>query len=78
MLVSDVKKVGILVFKVDYVLFELLWCYVCGGLLCEIIKVIFNYEILCEVVENFGILFEVVFVMKDNKCEVYVEIDELM
>ena len=77
-LVSDVKKVGILVSKVDHALLELLWRHARGGLPCEIPKVISNHETLREAVENFGIPFEVVPVTKDNKREAYAEIDELM
>ena len=77
-LVSDVKKVGILVSKVDHALLELLWRHARGGLSCEITKVISNHETLREAVENFGIPFEVVPVTKDNKREAYAEIDELM
>ena len=54
-LVSDVKKVGILVSKVDHALLELLWRHARGGLSCEITKVISNHETLREAVENFGI-----------------------
>jgi formyltetrahydrofolate deformylase len=77
-LVSDVKKVGILVSKVDHALLELLWRHARGGLACEITKVVSNHETLRESVENFGIPFEVVPVNKDNKREAYAQIDELM
>lgn len=77
-LVSDRKKVGILVSKVDHALLELLWRHARGGLDCEITKVISNHEDLRESVENFGIPFEVVPVNKDNKVEAYSKIDELM
>ena len=77
-LVSDVKKVGILVSKVDHALLELLWRHARGGLACEITKVVSNHETLREAVENFGIPFEVVPVNKDNKREAYEEIDRLM
>lgn len=77
-LVSDVKKVGILVSKVDHALLELLWRHARGGLTCEITKVVSNHETLRESVENFGIPFEVVPVTKDNKREAYAKIDELM
>jgi formyltetrahydrofolate deformylase len=77
-LVSDVKKVGILVSKVDHALLELLWRHARGGLACEITKVVSNHETLRESVENFGIPFEVVPVTKDNKREAYAQIDELM
>ena len=77
-LVSDVKKVGILVSKVDHALLELLWRHARGGLTCEITKLVSNHETLREAVENFGIPFEVVPVTKDNKPEAYAEIDQLM
>ncbi|MHA3059303.1 MULTISPECIES: formyltetrahydrofolate deformylase [unclassified Acinetobacter] len=77
-LVSDVKKVGILVSKVDHALLELLWRHARGSLSCEITQVISNHEDLREAVENFGIPFTVVKVSKDNKAEAYAQIDELM
>ena len=77
-LVSDVKKVGILVSKVDHALLELLWRHSRGGLPCEITKVVSNHDTLREAVENFGIPFEVVPVNKENKREAYAKIDELM
>ncbi|MHA3892714.1 formyltetrahydrofolate deformylase [Acinetobacter sp. GXMZU3951] len=76
--VSDVKKVGILVSKVDHALLELLWRHARGGLSCEITKVVSNHPDLREAVENFGIPFEVVPVNKENKREAYAKIDELM
>ncbi|MGN0935486.1 formyltetrahydrofolate deformylase, partial [Acinetobacter amyesii] len=77
-LVSDVKKVGILVSKVDHALLELLWRHARGGLPCEITKVVSNHDALRESVENFGIPFEVVPVNKENKREAYEQIDQLM
>ena len=77
-LVSDVKKVGILVSKVDHALLELLWRHSRGGLPCEITTVVSNHEDLRESVENFGIPFIVVPVHKDNKAEAYAKIDEIM
>ncbi|MGE8559501.1 MAG: formyltetrahydrofolate deformylase [Acinetobacter sp.] len=77
-LVSDVKKVGILVSKVDHALLELLWRHARGGLPCEITTVVSNHEDLRESVENFGIPFVVVPVTKDNKAEAYAKIDEIM
>ncbi|MFU8925993.1 formyltetrahydrofolate deformylase [Acinetobacter puyangensis] len=76
--VSDVKKVGILVSKVDHALLELLWRHARGSLPCEITQVISNHEDLRESVENFGIPFTVIPVNKDNKAEAYAQIDELM
>jgi len=77
-LVSDVKKIGILVSKVDHALLELLWRHSRGGLPCEITKVVSNHEDLREAVQNFGIPFEVVPVNKENKREAYAHIDEIM
>ncbi|WP_111859280.1 formyltetrahydrofolate deformylase [Acinetobacter sp. CFCC 10889] len=77
-LVSDVKKVGILVSKVDHALLELLWRHARGGLPCEITQVVSNHPDLKEAVENFGIPFHVVPVNKENKREAYAQIDELM
>ena len=77
-LVSDVKKVGVLVSKVDHALLELLWRHARGGLPCEITTVVSNHEDLRESVENFGIPFVVVPVNKDNKEEAYAKIDEIM
>ncbi|MEB3767155.1 formyltetrahydrofolate deformylase [Acinetobacter sp. MD2] len=76
--VGDVKKVGILVSKVDHALLELLWRHARGGLACEITHVISNHEDLRESVENFGIPFTVIKVSKDNKAEAYAQIHELM
>lgn len=77
-LVSDVKKVGILVSKVDHALLELLWRHSRGGLPCEITTVVSNHEHLRESVENFGIPFVVVPVTKDNKEEAYAKINEIV
>ena len=77
-LVSDVKKVGVLVSKVDHALLEVLWRHARGGLPCEITTVVSNHEDLRESVENFGIPFVVVPVNKDNKEEAYAKIDEIM
>ena len=77
-LVSDVKKVGVLVSKVDHALLELLWRHARGGLPCEITTVVSNHEDLRESVENFGIPFVVVPVNKENKEEAYAKIDEIM
>ncbi|KAF5274749.1 hypothetical protein FQR65_LT16897 [Abscondita terminalis] len=62
-LVSDIKKVGILVSKVDHALLELLWRHSRGGLHCEITQVVSNHEDLLN---------------KENKREAYAQIDELM
>ena len=76
--VSEVKKVGILVSKVDHALLELLWRHSRGSLPCEITQVISNHETLRDKVERFGIPFHVVPVDKDNKVEAYAKIDEMM
>ncbi|SSS05961.1 formyltetrahydrofolate hydrolase [Acinetobacter baumannii] len=76
--VNDVKKVGILVSKVDHALLELLWRHARGSLPCEITHVISNHEDLREAVENFGIPFTVIKVTKDNKAEAYAQIHEMM
>lgn len=71
------KKVGILVSKVDH---ALPGCYgvIRGSLPCEITQVISNHEDLREAVENFGIPFTVVKITKDNKTRAYAQIDELV
>lgn len=76
--VREVKKVGILVSKVDHALLELLWRHARGSLPCEITHVISNHEDLRESVENFGIPFTVIPVNKDNKAEAYAKIDDIM
>ena len=76
--VNELKKVGILVSKVDHALLELLWRHARGSLACEITHVISNHEDLRESVENFGIPFTVVKVTKDNKAEAYAQIHEMM
>lgn len=76
--VSDIKKVGILVSKVDHALLELLWRHARGSLACQITHVVSNHETLRESVENFGIPFTVVPVNKENKEEAYAQIDEIM
>ena len=76
--VSDIKKVGILVSKVDHALLELLWRHARGSLPCEITHVVSNHDTLRESVENFGIPFTVVPVNKDNKPEAEAQINEIM
>lgn len=77
-LVSEIKKVGLLVSKVDHALLELLWRHARGSLPCEITHVVSNHNDLREAVENFGIPFTVIPVNKDNKAEAYAQIHELM
>ena len=76
--VNELKKVGILVSKVDHALLELLWRHARGSLACEITHVISNHEDLREAVENFGIPFSVVPVNKDNKEQAYAQIHDMM
>lgn len=76
--VSDLKKVGILVSRVDHALLELLWRHARGLLPCEITHVVSNHDTLKIAVEQFGIPFTVVPVNKDNKVEAEAEIDRIM
>ncbi|GAB3052429.1 formyltetrahydrofolate deformylase [Acinetobacter apis] len=76
--VGDLKKVGILVSKVDHALYELLWRYARGLLPCEITHVVSNHETLRSAVEQFGLPFTVVKVTKDNKEEAEAEIQRIM
>ena len=76
--VNELKKVGILVSKVDHALLELLWRHARGSLPCEITQVISNHPDLRDAVENFGIPFHVVPVNKDNKVEAYAQINDMM
>lgn len=77
-LVSEVKKVAILVSKVDHALLELLWRHARGSLPCEITHVVSNHPDLRESVENFGIPFTVIPVNKENKTEAYAQMNELL
>ncbi len=77
-LVSELKKVGILVSKFDHALMELLWRHARGLLPCIITHVVSNHPDLKEATENFGIPFSVIPVTKDNKSEAYAKINELM
>ncbi|MBF7695560.1 formyltetrahydrofolate deformylase [Acinetobacter rathckeae] len=76
--VSDLKKVGILVSRVDHALLELLWRHARGLLPCEITHVVSNHDTLRVAVEQFGIPFTVVAVNKDNKVEAEAEIHRIM
>lgn len=76
--VADVKKVAILVSKVDHALLELLWRHARGSLPCEITQVVSNHEDLREKVESFGIPFTVIAVNKDNKAAAYQHMNELL
>jgi formyltetrahydrofolate deformylase len=76
-LVSEVKKVGILVSKYDHALLELLWRWSRGLLPCHITHVVSNHEDLRAAVEGFGVPFTVVPVTKDNKPEAEAQIHAL-
>ncbi len=75
---ADLKKVAILVSKVDHALLELLWRWSRGALPCEIVSVISNHEDLREAVERFNVPFHVVPVSKDNKAEAEAKIHQLL
>lgn len=76
--VNELKKVAILVSKVDHALLELLWRHARGSLPCEITQVISNHDDLRESVENFGIPFVLVPVSKDNKAQAEAQIHDLV
>ncbi|ESK38246.1 formyltetrahydrofolate deformylase [Acinetobacter nectaris CIP 110549] len=76
--VGELKKVGILVSKVDHALLELLWRHARGTLPCEITHVVSNHETLRNSVEQFGIPFTVINVTKENKVEAEAAIHDLM
>ncbi len=76
--VSDIKKVGVLVSKYDHALLELLWRHARGLLPCDITHVVSNHEDLREAVTGFGIPYTVVKVTKDNKAEAEQQIHDLM
>ncbi|MGH8493393.1 MAG: formyltetrahydrofolate deformylase [Moraxellaceae bacterium] len=75
---ADLKKVAILVSKVDHALLELLWRWQRGALPCEIAGVISNHEDLRRAVERFDVPFHVVPVNKDNKPEAEAKVQELL
>lgn len=76
--VSDIKKVGVLVSKYDHALLELLWRHARGLLPCEITHVVSNHEDLRDAVEGFGIPYTVVKVTKENKVEAEQQIHDIM
>ncbi len=76
--VSDIKKVGVLVSKYDHALLELLWRHARGLLPCEITHVVSNHEDLRDAVSGFGIPYTVVQVTKENKAEAEAKIHEIM
>ena len=77
-IVSETKKVGVLVSKYDHALLELLWRHARGLLPCEITHVVSNHEDLREAVEGFGIPYTVIKVTKENKVEAEQQIHEVM
>ena len=76
--VSDIKKVGVLVSKYDHALLELLWRHARGLLPCEITHVVSNHEDLRDAVEGFGIPYTVVKVTKENKADAEQQIHDIM
>ncbi len=77
-IVSDIKKVGVLVSKYDHALLELLWRHARGLLPCEITHVVSNHEDLRDAVEGFGIPYTVIKVTKENKVEAEQQIHDIM
>jgi formyltetrahydrofolate deformylase len=75
---ADLKKVAILVSKVDHAMLELLWRWSRGALACEVTQVISNHPDLRSDVESFGVPFHVVSVGKDNKAEAEAKVQELL
>ncbi len=76
--VSDIKKVGVLVSKYDHALLELLWRHARGLLPCEITHVVSNHEDLRDAVAGFGIPYTVIKVTKENKVEAEQQIHDIM
>lgn len=74
----DLKKVVILVSKVDHALLELLWRWSRGELPCQIVSVISNHEDLRDAVESFNVPFHVVPVNGQNKAEAEAQIQGLL
>lgn len=75
---ADLKKVALLVSRVDHALLELLWRWQRGALPCEIVAVVSNHEDLRGAVERFGVPFHVVPVTRDNKAEAEARIQSLL
>ncbi|HEX5277592.1 MAG TPA: formyltetrahydrofolate deformylase [Fluviicoccus sp.] len=75
---DDVKKVAILVSKVDHALMELLWRWSSGVLPCDISMVISNHDALSEAVSRFNVPFHVVPVNRENKAEAEAAIQRLL
>lgn len=74
----DLKKVVILVSKVDHALLELLWRWSRGELPCQIVSVISNHDDLRDAVESFNVPFHVVPVNGQNKAESEAQIQGLL
>ncbi len=75
---DSVKKMAILVSRVDHALMELLWRWSSGALPCEITAVISNHDALGDAVSRFNVPFHVVPVNKDNKPEAEARIHEML
>ncbi|HET8730424.1 MAG TPA: formyltetrahydrofolate deformylase [Moraxellaceae bacterium] len=75
---ADLKKVAVLVSKVDHAMLELLWRWQRGGLPCDIRCVVSNHPDLESQVARFGVPFHVVPVSKDNKVEAEARIEDLI
>jgi formyltetrahydrofolate deformylase len=75
---DDIKKLAIMVSRVDHALMELLWRWSSGALPCEITAVISNHDALATPVERFGVPFHVVAVGKENKAEAEARIQSLL
>lgn len=75
---ADLKKVAVLVSKVDHALLELLWRWQRGALPCDIRCVVSNHPDLQERVERFGVPFHVVPVGKDTKAAAEAQVQELI
>lgn len=74
----ELKKVAILVSKVDHALLELLWRWSRGELPCQIMCVVSNHEDLRAAVERFNVPFHVVPVNAHNKPEAEAAIQALL
>ncbi|MDF2445964.1 MAG: formyltetrahydrofolate deformylase [Moraxellaceae bacterium] len=75
---ADLKKVAVLVSKVDHAMLELLWRWSRGALPCDIRCVVSNHPDLQQQVERFGVPFHVVPVGKDTKAEAEAQIQALI
>ena len=75
---ADLKKVAVLVSKVDHALLELLWRWQRGALPCDIVGVVSNHPDLEPQVTRFGVPFHVVPVSKDTKAAAEAKVQELI